>query len=99
MDLTPARQLCRELWNPIGTRMKSGSQDDKPYWLPENEYDPYLAGASRMIAEGASPNEVINYLTVVETRYLGLSNPKGNKSEFVRRLIAVETAKQNPNTR
>ena len=90
MDLKQTRQLCRELWNPIGIRMKSGSPDDKPYWLPEDEYDSYLATLTRMVADGASPDELMRYLEEVETKFLRLSNPKGNKSEFVRHLMTAE---------
>lgn len=60
--------------------------------LPEEEYDSYLQQVMRLIVEGASPTQISDYLSKVESEYLMLSSPAGSKNAFV--SAAFELAKR-----
>jgi hypothetical protein len=57
--------------------------------LPANEYDAYLSELLRLIGQGASPEDLLNYLATVETDYLMLTNPVGDKQAFIRSVLAA----------
>jgi hypothetical protein len=94
MKLETLRAICALHWNPIGIPMNSEclSESLKYKTLPTNEYDGYLNHVLRMIESGKEANDIIEYLSVVETDYIGLSEPSGDKAEFVKEAIKLYKA-------
>lgn len=88
-QLSELRQLCAKFWNPIGVVMdfEPEAQDD-PSPMPADEYDGYLKVMWRMIKEGASRDDVVSYLSKVETEFIGLSRPAGNKLAFAEAVLS-----------
>ena len=62
--LSRLREIGWAKWDPIGL----GGTDDRP----EDEYDSYLLQAAGRLWNGASREEVANYLVSIETEYMGL---------------------------
>lgn len=89
-QLSELRQLCAKYWNPIGVVMdfEPEAQND-PSPMPADEYDSYLMVAWQMINKGATEDDVVSYLSQVETEFIGLSRPAGNKLAFVEAIFAV----------
>ena len=54
-------RVLREDWNPIGLA-----------GLPADEYDGYVGGVYRLLAENATPDRVAAHLARVETESTGL---------------------------
>lgn len=61
--------------------------DDLPYYLPEDEYDQYLNQVLRMISQGEERSAIIDFLSAVEREYMMITNPSGNKYQFVEELV------------
>jgi hypothetical protein len=64
-----ARHIMNEIhdvlwldWDPIGVRELGG---------PEDEYDSYIGGAYRLLAQGANADALIDYLYRIETDAMG----------------------------
>jgi hypothetical protein len=60
-------------WDPIGG-------------CPDDEYDDYVGKIAAMIREGASDDELAEYLRWVETVYIGVANP--DIEERLRNVVA-----------
>lgn len=60
--------------------------DDLPYYLPEDEYDRYLNQVLKMITAGEEKSAILEFLSKVEREYLMLTNPRGNKFQFLEEL-------------
>lgn len=67
--LSRLREIGWAKWNPIGPGGTDG-------W-PEDEYDSYLLHAAGRLWNGASQEEVANYLVSIETEYMGLGEGPG----------------------
>lgn len=91
MEIYSLRKLCADLWNPIGVPMKNEQGLELLSYppLPEDEYDSYLKSALDLVISGASKQDVVSYLSKVETEYLGLSQPDGDKTKFVEKLFEL----------
>lgn len=63
------RQIGWAKWDPIGLGGTEGQPDD--------EYDSYLLQAAGRLWNGASQEEVADYLVGVETEYMGLGDASG----------------------
>ncbi|WP_156678536.1 hypothetical protein [Sphingomonas profundi] len=90
MSLDRLRQLCAEHWNPIGVPM-AGSPEAAglPFPpLPSDEYDTYLRRVEQMLDVNYSAEEISRYLAKVESEYLGLSAPCGDRDAFVAAAMA-----------
>ncbi|MDX8478316.1 hypothetical protein RFN28_07455 [Mesorhizobium sp. VK24D] len=85
IQLEEMRLLCAKHWNPIGIPMSNVPTSDELGFqpLPEDEYDSYLQQVMRLVVEGASAGQISHYLSLVESDYLMLSSPAGNKDAFV----------------
>jgi hypothetical protein len=64
------RQILMDEWDPIGVR-----------GIPEaaDEYDRYLGSVARQLREGAPPEEIGGYLTMVEEDWMGLGPSPGTR--------------------
>ncbi|RWM74118.1 hypothetical protein [Mesorhizobium sp.] len=92
MQLDEMRILCAKHWNPIGIPMENVATSNELGFrpLPEDEYDSYLQQIMRLIVDGASPNEISNYLATVESEYLMLDSPAGSKDDFVSAVLELD---------
>jgi hypothetical protein len=54
-------------WDPIGVKDEPQAQD---------EYDSYVGGVYRLLASGATPQEVAEHLCLVETESMGLTQAR-----------------------
>lgn len=75
------REIGWSRWDPIGLVNLDGRPDD--------EYDSYLLQAAERLWNGASQDEVADYLTIIETEHMGLENGPNVRSradEAVRAL-------------
>jgi hypothetical protein len=64
-----ARDIMNEIhdvmwldWDPIGVRELGG---------PEDEYDSYIGGAYRLLAQGENADALVDYLYQIETDAMG----------------------------
>ncbi|WP_434724428.1 hypothetical protein [Mesorhizobium sp. RIZ17] len=96
ISLTQMRDLCAIHWNPIGMPManlvRSSELRSRP--LPEDEYDTYLLHVIRLVRDGATPSQIVDYLSTAEKEYMGLTSPRGSKDIFVNAVF--ELAEQIP---
>ena len=69
--LSRLREIGWAKWDPIGL----GGTDD---W-PDDEYDSYLLQAAGRLWNGASREDVANYLVSMEVEYMGLGAAPGVK--------------------
>lgn len=90
------RDLCAIYWNPIGIPMANlaTSSELRSRPLPEDEYDTYLLHVIRLVSDGATPSQIMDYLSTVEKEYIELTSPRGSKDAFVNAVF--ELAKQIP---
>lgn len=87
-----ARKYCGQYWNPIGVPMRKHNntgRQNQSHYLPEDEYDTYLGKVLWMIERRLSDNEIMAYLTKVETEYLMLDVAYGDKAVFLKHLRAA----------
>lgn len=84
------RKLCAEYWNPIGVMMEfeEGAASD-PSPMPADEYDGYLYEIWKMAKAGSTEAEMIAYLGKVESDYMGITKPSGDKASFVSQLAKL----------
>lgn len=68
-DLSRLRKIGWELWDPIGLRGLDADVED--------EYDSYLLQAAGRTWNGASEDELVDYLISVETEHMGLGEGRG----------------------
>lgn len=68
-------------WDPIGVR-------DEP--LAQDEYGSYVGGVYRLIASGATADEVEAHLVLVQGEMMGLSLPAGSLRSVAERLVALD---------
>jgi hypothetical protein len=64
------RVVLRRDWDPLGIQDVAEAQD---------EYDSYVAGVYRLLASGASENQLIDHLQQIETVAMGLSGSEPAK--------------------
>lgn len=84
MDLQELRNLCAEYWNPLGVPMANGTHNFLPHnTLPEDEYDQYLLHVADLIESDAADGELLEYLELVEKKYIMMPNPAGDKGAFI----------------
>ena len=67
--LSRLREIGWAKWDPIRLRGTEGQPDD--------EYDSYLLQAAGRLWNGASEEEVADYLVSIETEYMGLGEASG----------------------
>jgi hypothetical protein len=65
-------------WDPIGIQDEPGAQD---------EYDSYVGGVYRLLASGASEEQIVEHLWQIETVTMGLSTPDRTKLHPVARRL------------
>jgi hypothetical protein len=70
-----AHDILIHEWDPIGV-------GDEP--MAQDEYDAYIPGALRMIADGKSDLEIAEYLEKIETEAMGLSWAEGVRERNLR---------------
>jgi hypothetical protein len=69
-------------WDPIGIQDEPGAQD---------EYDSYVGGVYRLLASGASEEEIVEHLWQIETVTMGLSTRDRTKLlPGARRLLGLD---------
>ena len=67
--LSRLREIGWARWDPIGLRGTAGQPDD--------EYDSYLLQAAGRLWNGASQQDIADYLVNIETEHMGLSDATG----------------------
>jgi hypothetical protein len=76
------RQVLLHDWDPIGVAEEPGAQD---------EYDSYIGGVYRLLASGASAQEIADHLWEIESDRMGLSRPDPSALlPVARRLKALD---------
>jgi hypothetical protein len=60
-------QILLQEWDPIGIREEPEAQD---------EYESYVGGVYRLLAEGASPETVAEHLYLIEAEQMGYTQAK-----------------------
>jgi hypothetical protein len=78
--LSRLRDIGWSLWDPIGL---SGMEN-----TPDDEYDTYLLKAAGRLWEGASEEEVADYLVSIETEYMGLGDVRGVSAQ-ARKVVSA----------
>ena len=63
--------------------------DLDPSPMPADEYDSYLFEVWNMCRSGKGKADIIEYLGRVESEYIGISRPAGDKALFVDKLRNV----------
>jgi hypothetical protein len=66
LELSRLREIGWSRWDPIGL---SGMEN-----TPDDEYDRYLLHAAGRLWNGASEEEVTDYLVSIETEHMGLGD-------------------------
>lgn len=77
---TIVREAVHKQWDPIGIFSYSNEME---------EYDGYIPKLCKLLMEGASENEIFEFLWIVETESMGLSGDKGATREFSKKLIEL----------
>ena len=67
-------------WDPIGVSGEQGAQD---------EYDGYIGGIYRLIANGASEKQIVDHLYKIETEYMELESSKKDLKEVAEALRKI----------
>lgn len=76
------RQVLLHEWDPIGVRDVPEAQD---------EYDSYVGGVYRLLASGASEDEIVDHLWNIETVIIGLPGLDRTKLlPIARRLCGLD---------
>lgn len=73
IELSRLREIGWTLWDPIGLKYLLEEGNDSV----ADEYDSYLLQAAGRLWNGASVEEVTNYLVTVELDHMGLSDAPG----------------------
>ena len=80
--LSRLREMGWNTWDPIGLN----EVEDRP----DDEYDSYLLQAAGRLWNGASEDEVTDYLASIETEYMGLG-PRHDVRKRARELVRALT--------
>ncbi len=73
------RTLMMVLWDPIGVLGEYHASD---------EYDTYVLQVGRRLREGASAEEIANYLMAVETDVIGFGGDRAHTFQAARKIVA-----------
>lgn len=74
------RRVLLQAWDPIGIRDNSGQAD---------EYDTYVGGVYRLVASGASAEEIAAHLVRVEREQMGFDQARPVDLLVVGRALAA----------
>jgi len=69
INIQRLREIGWSLWDPIGLDGKTGVWREESF---ADEYDTYLLKAAGMLRNQCDVEEVVSYLSFVETDYMGL---------------------------
>jgi len=72
------REVLNSEWNPIGVE-----------GLPEDEYDTYVGKVAAMLRDGASDDELFEYLNWAETVHIGLPGDADRLNKVIHAIRAV----------
>jgi hypothetical protein len=72
------RDVFLKDWDPIGVP-----------GLPEDEYDNYIPAIYGMLLQGKSEQEIIDYLSRIETEYMELTPDPGRIEAVARKLLLI----------
>lgn len=67
-------------WDPLSVRENA---------LARDEYDSYIAGIQRLLAEGCDAYRLSRHLDQLETISMGLRAPSGRGSAVATKLLAI----------
>ena len=59
---------------------------------PEDEYDSYVGGVYRLLASGASANQIIEYLFEIQTTRMGLAANREGLKDVAEKLTNLEVS-------
>ncbi|MBL4813662.1 MAG: hypothetical protein JKX69_15195 [Rhodobacteraceae bacterium] len=81
IDIEPLRRIGWSHWDPMGLCEMMGSWEGRPF---ADEYDQYLSVAAAMVKRGEPREEVVDYLSWVETEHMALNplSARANKLEI-----------------
>lgn len=75
------RKALMQDWDPIGVK------DAPSAW---DEYDAYIGGVYRILTSSRSEEELIEFLSTVETKHMGFEKPpRDGLQNVVRRLLTL----------
>ena len=74
------REVLKKNWDPIGVAGEPGAQD---------EYDGYIGGVYRLLANGASEKQIIDHLYKIETEYMELESSEKALKEVAEALRKI----------
>ena len=78
------RKILMEDWDPLDVKAVPEAQD---------EYDIYIGGVYRLLADGASAPELVNHLAEIETGALGGEGPgPGELMPVVWKLMRLDVS-------
>jgi hypothetical protein len=99
MQIVQLRELCALYWNPIGVPMANVATQEQLGFrpMPEDEYDTYLLHVDALMREGATRDQIADYLSKVERDYLMLPRVAGNKAAFIEALFQSWSDSENGN--
>lgn len=78
------RDVLIEHWDPIGVM-------SEPDW-PRDEYDSYIGGVYRCLAQGESPEAIARHLCSVEATMMGLRRQPEALLPVAHRLKAIDVS-------
>jgi hypothetical protein len=79
------REVLLREWNPIGCG------------VPEDEYDAYIGGVYRLLAQGASTEQIAGHLAAVEHREIGFDVTPESLKEVAAKLNEIDVNLDNDN--
>jgi hypothetical protein len=81
------REILRRDWDPIGVADAPEARD---------EYDGYVGGVYRLLAEGASPRAVAEHLARIEGDQMGLPSSSDARLSVAMKLCALSVQLEGP---
>ena len=75
------RDVLMKNWDPIGVSNESGAQD---------EYDGYIGGIYRLLANRASEKQIIDHLYKIETENMELESSKKTLKDVATALMKID---------
>jgi hypothetical protein len=81
------REILRRDWDPIGVADVPEAQD---------EYDGYVGGVYRLLAQGASPRAVAEHLARIEGDQMGLPSSFDARLDVATKLCALSVKLEGP---
>lgn len=75
------RYILLKQWDPIGIADEPAAQD---------EYDFYIGGVYRLLAQGATPHEVAEHLSSVQRQAMGISRNPSDLRVVAEALCALD---------